>query len=113
MGGSTATAEENKRQVRQEQQQHQQLQRQYQQGGASSQGPLPKCKLGCQFTSWPPVINHGAVPCTAGCLGACRFVIGLPLFQKNAVEMSRQMMGQAKKYLGNSVIQYELGNEVS
>jgi hypothetical protein len=47
------------------------------------------------------------------CLDACRFVIGLPLFQKNAVEMSRQMMGQAKKYLGSSVIQYELGNEVS
>jgi hypothetical protein len=39
-------------------------------------------------------------------------VIGLPLFQKNAVEMSKQMMGQAKKYLGSSVIQYELGNEV-
>jgi hypothetical protein len=41
-----------------------------------------------------------------------RFIIGLPLFQKNAVEMSRQMTGQAKKYLGSSVMGYELGNEV-
>lgn len=41
-----------------------------------------------------------------------RFIIGLPLFQKNAVEMSRQMIKDAKKYLGSSVIGYELGNEV-
>jgi hypothetical protein len=41
-----------------------------------------------------------------------RYIIGLPLFQKNAVEMSRQMIGQAKKFLGSSVIGYELGNEV-
>jgi hypothetical protein len=43
----------------------------------------------------------------------CRFIIGLPLFQKNAVEMCQQMIGQAKKYLGSSVIGFELGNEVS
>jgi hypothetical protein len=34
------------------------------------------------------------------------------LFQKNAVEMCQQMIGQAKKYLGSSVIGFELGNEV-
>lgn len=42
-----------------------------------------------------------------------RFIIGLPLAQKNAIEMSKQMIGQAKKYLGSAVIGYELGNEVS
>ena len=42
-----------------------------------------------------------------------RFIIGLPLYHKNAIEMGKQMIADAKKYLGNAVIGFELGNEVS
>ena len=41
-----------------------------------------------------------------------RYLIGLPLWQKNAVELSRQIMKDAHKYLGDAVIGFELGNEV-
>lgn len=64
----------------------------------------------CNPTECPAARNLTCIePCVSH---QRRFIIGLPLFQKNAVEMSRQMMGQAKKYLGSSVMGYELGNEV-
>jgi hypothetical protein len=42
-----------------------------------------------------------------------RYIIGLPLFQKNAVEMGKQMMQDSLKHLGPAVIGFELGNEVN
>jgi len=41
-----------------------------------------------------------------------RYIIGLPLHQRNATAMSRQMMITAKKVLGRALIGFELGNEV-
>ncbi|WIA42782.1 hypothetical protein OEZ86_008721 [Tetradesmus obliquus] len=41
----------------------------------------------------------------------CRFILGLPLFPKNSIGMSQKIMAQSRKYLGDSVIGYELGNE--
>lgn len=46
------------------------------------------------------------------CHGLCRFLLGLPLFPKNSIDMSKKMIADAKKYLGDSVIGFELGNEV-
>lgn len=40
-----------------------------------------------------------------------RFILGLPLWPKNATAMGKQIIAASKKYLGNSVIVYELGNE--
>lgn len=42
----------------------------------------------------------------------CRYIIGLPLHQKNATEMSRAMMAAAKAQLGPALMGFELGNEV-
>ncbi|WIA22326.1 hypothetical protein OEZ85_004640 [Tetradesmus obliquus] len=39
------------------------------------------------------------------------FILGLPLFPKNSIGMSQKIMAQSRKYLGDSVIGYELGNE--
>ncbi|WIA13252.1 hypothetical protein OEZ85_006841 [Tetradesmus obliquus] len=41
----------------------------------------------------------------------CRFIIGLPLWQKNAAEMGRHIIDQAQKHLGDSLMGFELGNE--
>lgn len=41
-----------------------------------------------------------------------RFVIGLPLWPKNSIDLSKQIMAAANKNLGSSVIVFELGNEV-
>lgn len=43
---------------------------------------------------------------------ACRYLIGLPLWQKNAIELSQQIMKDAQQYLGDALIGFELGNEV-
>lgn len=40
-----------------------------------------------------------------------RFVIGLPLWPKNAVVLSKKIIADAKRNLGGSVIVFELGNE--
>jgi hypothetical protein len=43
----------------------------------------------------------------------CRYIFGLPLWQKNAVELSKEIMALAEKNLApGAVIGYELGNEV-
>lgn len=42
----------------------------------------------------------------------CRYIIGLPLHQRNATAMSRQLMITAKKELGPALQGFELGNEV-
>jgi hypothetical protein len=49
----------------------------------------------------------------AAALLRLRYIIGLPLWQKNAVEMGRHMIEQAQKHLGDSLMGFELGNEVS
>lgn len=41
-----------------------------------------------------------------------RFIIGLPLAQRNALELSRTIMQDARATLGASVVGFELGNEV-
>lgn len=41
-----------------------------------------------------------------------KFIIGLPLWPKNSIDMSKRIMAAAKKNLGDAVIVYELGNEV-
>jgi hypothetical protein len=46
------------------------------------------------------------------CASCCRFIIGLPLHQRNATAMSRQLMITAKKELGPALKGFELGNEV-
>jgi hypothetical protein len=49
-----------------------------------------------------------------GCgMTLCRFIFGLPLWQKNALDLSKQILKDTKAILGDSVIGYELGNEVS
>jgi hypothetical protein len=40
-----------------------------------------------------------------------RFVIGLPLEGQGAVKMAKEMMASAERWLGDSVIMFELGNE--
>jgi hypothetical protein len=45
-------------------------------------------------------------------LSARRYIIGLPLHQRNATAMSRQLMRTAKKELGPALQGFELGNEV-
>jgi hypothetical protein len=42
-----------------------------------------------------------------------RYIIGLPLHQRNATALSRQLMITAKKELGPALKGFELGNEVS
>lgn len=49
------------------------------------------------------------------CVCVCvprRYIIGLPLHQRNATAMSRQLMITAKKELGPALQGFELGNEV-
>jgi hypothetical protein len=41
-----------------------------------------------------------------------RYIIGLPLHQKNATSMSRVLMTTAKRALGPALLGFELGNEV-
>jgi hypothetical protein len=48
-----------------------------------------------------------------GCFLHCRYIIGLPLWQKNAVDMSRHIIEQAQTHLADSLMGFELGNEVS
>jgi hypothetical protein len=40
------------------------------------------------------------------------FIFGLPLWQSNAVQLSRQIINATQKHFGKAVIRYELGNEV-
>ena len=41
-----------------------------------------------------------------------RFLIGLPLWRSNSIEMARKMMQKAEATLGSALIGFELGNEV-
>ncbi|WIA29580.1 hypothetical protein OEZ86_012072 [Tetradesmus obliquus] len=41
----------------------------------------------------------------------CRFIFGLPLWQSNAVTLSRQIINATQKHFGKTVLGYELGNE--
>jgi hypothetical protein len=50
-------------------------------------------------------LHHGF-----GC--CCRFIFGLPLWQSNAVQLSREIINATQKHFGKTVIGYELGNEV-
>eukprot|EP00878_Enallax_costatus_P013634 GHUV01014256.1.p1 GENE.GHUV01014256.1~~GHUV01014256.1.p1 ORF type:complete len:561 (+),score=79.37 GHUV01014256.1:338-2020(+) len=76
--------------------------------------PSPVLRLGGasqdRMTTVPSVATWQAMAQLKKAANA-RFIIGLPLFQKNAIEMSKQMIADAKKYLGNAVIGFELGNE--
>eukprot|EP00775_Hariotina_reticulata_P002235 gene2235-2547_t len=40
-----------------------------------------------------------------------RFIFGLPLWQKNALDLSKKILKDSKDVLGDSIIGYELGNE--
>lgn len=47
-----------------------------------------------------------------GLVCACRYIIGLPLWQKNAIDMSQQIIAAAQEHLGDALLGFELGNEV-
>jgi hypothetical protein len=52
-------------------------------------------------------------PDPLACVACCRYIFGLPLWQKNAVALSKEIMALAEKNLApGAVIGYELGNEV-
>jgi hypothetical protein len=48
------------------------------------------------------------------CTVCCRYIFGLPLWQKNAVALSKEIIDIAEKtFSPGAVIGYELGNEVN
>lgn len=59
--------------------------------------------------------DKDAVALGVTCVGCCccRFIFGLPLWQSNAVTLSRQIINATQKHFGKTVLGYELGNEVS